>query len=88
MKRILLDPKNAIVKQYTKLLELDNVSLHFDDSALNAIVDKAITLKLGARGLRSIIERIMTDAMFDLAAVGNELKITTEYVEKKCEDII
>ena len=88
MKRILLDPKNAIVKQYAKLLELDNVSLHFDDSALNAIVDKAITLKLGARGLRSIIERIMTDAMFDLAAVGNELKITTEYVEKKCEDII
>ena len=88
MKRILLDPKNALVKQYTKLLELDNVYLHFDDSALDSIVNKAITLKLGARGLRSIIERIMTDAMFDLSAVGNELKISVEYVDEKCKDII
>ena len=88
MKRILLDPKNALVKQYTKLLELDNVKLHFNDSALDSIVHKAITLKLGARGLRSIIERIMTDAMFDLSAVGNELKITTDYVNEKCKDVI
>ncbi|MCL2131832.1 MAG: ATP-dependent Clp protease ATP-binding subunit ClpX [Lentimicrobiaceae bacterium] len=88
LKRILLDPKNALVKQYAKLLEMDDVELHFDDAALNAIVDRSITLKLGARGLRTIIERIMTDAMFDLSAVGNELKITAEYVEKKCEDVI
>jgi ATP-dependent Clp protease ATP-binding subunit ClpX len=88
MMRILLDPKNALVKQYTKLLEIDNVNLHFDNSALETIVDKSITLKLGARGLRSIIERIMTDAMFDLSAVGNELKITTEYVDEKCKDIV
>ena len=88
MKRILLDPKNALVKQYTKLLELDNVHLHFNDAALEAIVDKAVTLKLGARGLRSIIERIMTDAMFDLSAVGSELKISAEYVEQKCKDIV
>jgi len=88
MKRILLDPKNALVKQYAKLLELDNVSLHFEDNALESIVNKAITLKVGARGLRSIIERIMTDAMFDLSAVGNELKITKNYVDEKCEDIV
>ena len=88
MKRILLDPKNALVKQYTKLLELDNVNLHFDHVALESIVNKAITLKVGARGLRSIIERIMTDAMFDLSAVGNELNITPEYVEQKCKDIV
>ena len=88
MKRILLDPKNALVKQYAKLLEIDKVKLHFDDSALENIVDKAITLKVGARGLRSIIERIMTDAMFDLSAIGNELKITAEYVEEKCRDIV
>jgi ATP-dependent Clp protease ATP-binding subunit ClpX len=88
MKRILLDPKNALVKQYAKLLELDNVKLHFEDAALESIVNKAITLKVGARGLRSIIERIMTDAMFDLSAVGNELNITEKYVDEKCADIV
>ena len=63
---IVTKPKNAIVKQYKKLLELDNVELEFEDDALDAIVDKAIERKTGARGLRSIIEEIMRDIMFDV----------------------
>ena len=63
---IVTKPKNAIVKQYKKLLELDNVELEFEEDALDAIVDKAIERKTGARGLRSIIEEIMRDIMFDV----------------------
>ena len=63
---ILSKPKNALVKQYTKLFEMDNVELEFSDKALNAIAAKAIERKTGARGLRSIIEEVMTDIMFDI----------------------
>ena len=63
---ILSEPKNALVKQYKKLFEMDNVELDFTDKALNAIADKAIERKTGARGLRSIIEEVMTEIMFDI----------------------
>ena len=64
--RIVTEPKNALVKQYQKLLSLDGVKLEFEKEALEAIVDKAIERKTGARGLRSIIEEIMRDIMFDI----------------------
>ncbi len=64
LKRILTEPKNAITKQYTALLELDGVKLEYEPAALEAIADKAIEMEIGARGLRSILEKIMTDIMF------------------------
>ncbi len=78
--RILIEPKNAIVKQYKKLFEMDDVDLSFEHEALEYIVDKAIEYKLGARGLRSIVEAIMMDAMFDLPG-RNETSfvVTKEY---------
>lgn len=66
LKKILLEPKNSLVKQYKKLFEIDNVELEIRDDAIEAIVDKAIELKTGARGLRSIIEEVMTDIMFEI----------------------
>ena len=66
LKKIVVEPKNSLVKQYKKLLEIDGVELEFQDDAIEAIVDKAIELKTGARGLRSIIEDIMTDIMFEI----------------------
>jgi len=65
-RKILVEPKNSLVKQYKKLFEIDNVELVFEDEAISAIVDKAIERKTGARGLRSIIEEIMTDIMFEI----------------------
>jgi ATP-dependent Clp protease ATP-binding subunit ClpX len=84
LRRILTEPKNAIIKQYIKLFEMDGIKLSFDKSALEMITDKAIEFKLGARGLRSICETIMTDAMFE-APTSNEkeLKITNRYVLDK-----
>lgn len=84
LRRILTEPKNAIIKQYVKLFEMDGIKLSFDKSALEMITDKAIEFKLGARGLRSICETIMTDAMFE-APTSNEkeLKITNRYVLDK-----
>ena len=64
--KITTEPKNALVKQYKKLLQMDDVELEFEREALEAIVDKAIERKTGARGLRSIIEEIMRDIMFDI----------------------
>ena len=64
--KILVEPKNSLVKQYKKLFEIDNVELEFEDEAISAIVDKAVERKTGARGLRSIIEEIMTDIMFEI----------------------
>ena len=66
LKKIVTEPKNSLVKQYKKLLEIDGVELEFEDLAIDAIVNKAIELKTGARGLRSIIEEIMTDIMFEI----------------------
>jgi len=85
LRRILVEPKDALVKQYTKLLEIDNIHLVFDNDALDFIVDKAIEFKLGARGLRSILEAIMTDAMFELPSDKNiqKLHITIDYAHKQ-----
>ena len=66
LKKILIEPKNSLVKQYKKLFEIDGVELEFKEEAIEAIVDKAIELKTGARGLRSIIEEVMTDIMFEI----------------------
>ena len=71
LKRILTEPKNALVKQYTALLKMDNIELTFDDEVLDFIVDKATEFKLGARGLRSIMEVIMTDIMYESPSAKN-----------------
>jgi len=86
LRQILLVPKNSIVKQYKRLFEMENITLSFDDDALDYIVEKASEYKLGARGLRSICEGIMTDAMFELPsedAGAQELVITGDYARKK-----
>jgi ATP-dependent Clp protease ATP-binding subunit ClpX len=66
LKRILTEPKNALVKQYAKLMAMEGVTLTFEEGALNFIVEKAVEYNLGARGLRSICEAIVTDAMYDI----------------------
>ncbi|MEE1297852.1 MAG: AAA family ATPase, partial [Muribaculaceae bacterium] len=76
--RILIEPKNAIVKQYKKLFEMDGVKLDFDQDALEYVVDKAIEYKLGARGLRSIVESIMIDAMFEIPSNGEKAFVVTK----------
>ena len=89
--KIATEPKNALVKQYQKLLEMDDVELEFRQDALEAIVDKAIERKTGARGLRSIIEEIMRDIMFDVPSTPNIAKciITKETVlNKKAPELI
>ena len=88
--KIVTEPKNALVKQYKKLLELDGVELEFEPEALNAIVDKAIDRNTGARGLRSIIDDIMRDIMFDIPSNLRIEKciITSDTVEKKAPPIL
>lgn len=84
LRRILTEPKNAIVKQYEKLFEIDGIKLEFTEDALDAIVDKAIEYKLGARGLRSIVETVMVDAMFEAPSTDRkEYKVDKAYVEEK-----
>lgn len=86
LRRILTEPKNAIVKQYHKLFELDGITLNFDDSALDYIVNIAIEFKLGARGLRSICETIMVDAMFEMPSNGKKkFTIDEKYAREKIE---
>lgn len=86
LRRILTEPKNAITRQYKKLLELDGVELTFADDALDMIVDKAIEYKLGARGLRSIVETVMVDAMYEAPSSPNKsLTIDAAYVGKQLE---
>jgi ATP-dependent Clp protease ATP-binding subunit ClpX len=88
LRNILTEPKNSIVKQYIKLLGMDNIELSFDEKALMYIVDKSIEFKLGARGLRSICEVIMMDAMFELPSDGaSKLRITTNYARQKLEKV-
>jgi len=83
LKRILTEPKNALVKQYLKLFEIDGIQLSFDSAVLDFIVEKAIEFKLGARGLRSICEAILTDAMFDLPSSGEKTyKVTLNYAQE------
>ncbi|MGL5894599.1 MAG: ATP-dependent Clp protease ATP-binding subunit ClpX, partial [Bacteroidales bacterium] len=84
LRRILIEPKNSIVKQYEKLFRMDGVELSFEDSALDFIVDKAVEFKTGARGLRSITESIMMDAMFEVPSMElKELVISGDYAQDK-----
>lgn len=85
LRRILTEPKNALIKQYLKLFELDGIELKFDGDALDYVVTKAIDFKLGARGLRSICEAILTDAMFELPSSNNvkEFRVTRAYAESQ-----
>ena len=85
LRRILAEPKNALVRQYQKLFEMENIKLHFADEALDFIVEKAVEFKLGARGLRSICEAIMLDVMFDIPGLKNqkEFTVTPEYAAEK-----
>ena len=86
LRSILTQPKNAIIKQYEKLFEMDGVKLVFDDEVLDYIVDKAIEYRLGARGLRSICEAIMMDTMFDIPSTdARKFTVTLPYAKKKIE---
>ncbi len=84
LRRILTEPKNALVKQYVKLFQMDGVTLHFAEDTLDFIIEKAMEYQLGARGLRSICEVILTDLMFDLPS-GNitEFTVTREYAQEQ-----
>ncbi len=84
LRAILTEPKNSIVKQYIKLFEMDGIELSFDEKALHFIVEKAVEYKLGARGLRSLCEAILTDGMFELPGTDTkELRVTKKYAEAK-----
>lgn len=85
LRKILTEPKNALVKQYKKLFEMENIELEFKDGALDFIVEKAMDFKLGARGLRSICEAIVNDAMFELPSdkTTDRLVINRAYAEEK-----
>ncbi len=84
LRQILTEPKNSIIKQYTKLFELDGVKVTFAEDVLDFIVEKAVEFKLGARGLRNICEAIVTDAMFELPSSGlQEFTFTREYAEPR-----
>ena len=90
LRSILTDPKNALTKQYQKLMAMDNVTLTFDDEALDYIVDKALEYNLGARGLRGLMESVMTDLMFELpsqkqAGQQQSFTVTKEYAAQKLE---
>ncbi|MCU0338374.1 MAG: ATP-dependent Clp protease ATP-binding subunit ClpX [Spirosomaceae bacterium] len=87
LRRILSEPKNALVKQYQKLFAMESIKLHIEDDVLEYIVDQAVAYKLGARGLRSICEAIMTDAMFDLPSnnTASEFTLTIDYAREKFE---
>ena len=87
LRRILTEPKNALIRQYQKLFELDGIKLEVDGEALDLIVDTSIKNKLGARGLRSICERVMADAMFEApSAKKKTFKLTADYVQKRLAD--
>ena len=85
--KILTEPKNALTKQYTRLLEMDGVRLEFEESALEAIAEKALKLNTGARGLRSVMEGIMTNVMFQTPSDDSiqSVVITADAVEGKAE---
>lgn len=86
LEKILKEPKNSIIKQYQKLFEMDNVKLVFEEEALQYMIDKAVSYKLGARGLRSIVESIMTDAMFEAPSSRKKtFTVTREYAEHQLQ---
>ncbi len=85
LRRIITEPRNALIKQYIKLFDMDGVKLSFEKSALDFIVEKALEYKLGARGLRSICEAVLTDLMFELPSKTEmvEFNVTRQYAEEK-----
>lgn len=86
LRRILVDPKNSIIRQYEKLFDMDKVKLKFTDEALDFIVDKAIEYKLGARGLRSIVESIMSNAMFEIPSTRKRsFEVTADYARQQLD---
>ncbi len=86
LRRILVEPKNSIVKQYTKLFAMDGITLTFDDESLDFIVDKALEYKLGARGLRSIVEAIIMDAMYEVPSkCVKTFNVTLDYAQKQLD---
>ncbi len=86
LRKILVEPKNSIVKQFTKLFEMDGIKLTFTDGALDYIVDKAVEYKLGARGLRSIVESVVNEAMFELPSKDvKEQEVTRDYAAQELE---
>lgn len=86
LERILTEPKNSIVKQYVKLFEMDGVELTFTEDALSALVDKAVEFKLGARGLRSIVENVIMDAMYELPSKKvKKFEVTGDYVREQLD---
>lgn len=86
LRSILVEPKNSIVKQYIKLFEMDGIKLTFTDGALDFIVDKAMEYKLGARGLRSIVESVVIDAMFDIPSQNvDAFEVDTDYARSQLE---
>ncbi len=91
LKRILTEPKNAIIKQYKKLFEMDNIELEIKEEVLDFVVEKALSHKLGARGLRSICEAILTDAMYELPSQDKSAKkfeVNLEYAKSHLNDAI
>ncbi len=86
LRKILVEPKNSIVKQYQKLFEMDGIKLKFDEEALDYIVDKAVEYKLGARGLRSIVEAVMMDAMFEIPSEKvKSFTVSLEYAKQQLD---
>ena len=86
LKKILLEPKNSIVRQYVKLFEMDGIKLSFSEEALDFIVDKAVEYKLGARGLRSIVESVMMDAMFEMPSRRTKsFEVTLDYAKRQLD---
>lgn len=87
LRRILTEPKNALIKQYSKLFKMENIELEITDGAIDYVVEKAVEFKLGARGLRSICEALMTDAMFEMPSQEHDGKfvINREYAEEKID---
>ncbi len=86
LRRILVEPRNSIVKQFAKLFEMDGIALTFTEDALDYIVDKAVEYKLGARGLRSIVESVVNEAMFELPSQqANKLEVTRDYAERELD---
>ena len=86
LRRILVEPKNSIIKQYEKLFKMDGINLNFDNEALDYIVDKAVEYKLGARGLRSIVEAVMMDAMFEVPSKKvKNFDVTLTYAKEQLD---
>ena len=86
LKRILVEPKNSIIKQYVKLFKMDGIELSFTTEALEYVVDKAVEYKLGARGLRSIVETVMMDAMFECPGSNvSKFEVTKDYAKQRLE---